>query len=57
MKYFICILHLRHKSDVQMSLLQSISHLIQRRKEKQTQEKENLALDSIMAIEQPQTTS
>jgi hypothetical protein len=57
MKYFICILHLRHKSDVHISLLQSINNLIQRRKEKQTQEKENMALDSIMAIDQPQTTS
>ena len=57
MKYFICILHLRHKSDVHISLLQSINNLIQRRKEKQTQEKENMALDSIMAIDQPQPTS
>jgi len=47
----------RHKSDVHISLLQSINNLIQRRKEKQTQEKENMALDSIMAIDQPQPTS
>jgi len=47
----------RHGHTVHHSLLVPITELRKQRKEKQQQEKEDMALDSIMAIEQPASLS